>query len=80
MNFRVITFEKGIQNFVRLELPVEHMTWIAKDYSRLWKVDELIGIRHLFLYKQNYLKKRLRKKSLKTRWSGFKPIMGMGGQ
>ncbi len=77
MSFGDVTFEKGIQNFARLELPVEHLTRIAKDYSRLWRVNELVGIQHLFQYKENYLKKRLRKKSLKNLLSGFKSISGM---
>lgn len=76
MNFGDVTFEKGIRNFGRLDLPVEHLTWIAKEYSRLWNVDEMIGIQHLFRFKENYRRKRLRKKSLKNLLAGFKTLIG----
>jgi hypothetical protein len=76
MNFGDITFEKGIRNFGRLDLPVEHLTCVAKEYSRLWNVNEMIGVQHLFRYKENYRRKRLRKKSLKNILAGFKTLIG----
>lgn len=77
MKFGSITFEKGIRNFVRLDLPVDHLTLIAKEYSRLWNVAESTGIQLLFHYKGNYSRRRLRKKSLKKLLSDFKTLRGV---
>lgn len=77
MHFGDITFEKGIRNFERLGLPVEHLTLIAKEYARQWNVDEVIGMERLFLYKRNQWRKTQIKESLKNSLSGFKAIRGV---
>lgn len=77
MQFGGITFERGIRSFERLGLPVEHLTWIGKEYARLWNVNEVIGIERLFLYKRNQLRKTKIKESIKNSLSGFKAIRGV---
>lgn len=75
MKFSAITFKKGIRNFARLDLPIHHLTLIAKEYSRLWNVAERIGIQLLFRYKGNYSRRRLIKKSLKKAFSRYQDFM-----
>lgn len=65
MNFGPVSYEKGIKNLVKLGLPVEHLTLIAKEYARLGKADEIISLERLFPYKRSELWRRQIKQSLK---------------
>lgn len=74
IKFSTISFEKGIGNLKRLGLPVEHLTWIGKEYARLWNVDEIISMERLFHYKRNQLERNRVKKSMKNLLASFKSL------
>ena len=65
MQLGTIPFEKGIRNFSRLGLPVEHLALIGKEYARLWNVDEEFAIERLFHHKMAHHRKGDVKKFLK---------------
>ncbi|MEJ7644680.1 MAG: lipopolysaccharide kinase InaA family protein [Chryseolinea sp.] len=72
MLFKSIGFNEGIGNFVRLGLSSDQLTIIGKEYARLWKVDESIGIRLLFEKKLAQSRKFERNRSMKRALSIFR--------
>jgi serine/threonine protein kinase len=72
MSFGPVSVEKGIRNLVKLGLPIEHLTRLAKEYARLRKVDELMSLERLFHYKRSELDKRQMKQSLKGMMAALK--------
>ncbi|MBT1688182.1 lipopolysaccharide kinase InaA family protein [Dawidia soli] len=74
MKFGLIRFNDGIRNFERLGLSTEHLTFVGREYARLWNVPEVIAIERLFYYKRKQLEKRLRKKALKQVLAGLKNL------
>jgi hypothetical protein len=65
MGFGPISFSKRMRNLVKLGLPVEHLIWIIKEYSRLLNADEVVSLERLFHYKRSELAQRQRKQMLK---------------
>lgn len=61
IHFGVISLEKGVRSLERLDLPLEELAWIGKEYSKLSDVEEIVGVERLFHYKR----KRFRKDKLK---------------
>ncbi len=75
MNFGPVSVEAGIRNFVRLGLPVETLTWLAKEYARLRHIDEIRSLERLFHYKRNEVEGRRMKQHLKNMISSVRSLM-----
>jgi hypothetical protein len=75
MNFGPVSVEAGIRNFVRLGLPVETLTWLAKEYARLRHSDEIRSLERLFHYKRSEVEGRRMKQHLKKMISSMKSLM-----
>lgn len=65
MRFGPISFSRRMRNLVKLGLPVEHLTWITKEYARLVNADEVVSLERLFHFKRSELALRQRKQTLK---------------
>lgn len=62
MHFGTISLLKGIQCLVRLDLPLEDLAWIAKEYAKLRNEEEIVAVERLFHYKRKrYQKDKLKK-------------------
>lgn len=72
MKFGPVSVDAGIRNFVRLGLPVESLTWLAKEYARLRKIDEVRSLERLFRYKKSEVEGRKMKEYLKSMISSAK--------
>lgn len=66
IHFGKISLEKGIRCLVRLELPLEDLAWIGKEYARLSGVEEIVGVERLFHYKRSRIQKDKRRKITKN--------------
>ncbi len=66
MRFGAVSFKRGIRNLVLLGLPVDQITTLAEEYTRLRNVNVYVGLALFFRYKRDEVLRRERKQRIKA--------------